>query len=91
MDESDKVLCFRDLRVYQAARECARQMFKLSKRFPVEERYALTDQIRRAARSVHANIAEGWKKRRYPASFVSKLTDADSEAGEVQSWYPLNR
>jgi four helix bundle protein len=77
---------FRDLRVYQAARSASLEIFVLSKKFPPEEKYSLTDQIRRAARSVSANIAEGWKKRRYPASFVSKLTDADSEAGEVQSW-----
>ena len=77
---------FRDLRVYTAARNGSRKIFEISKSFPREETYSLTDQIRRAARSVHANISEAWKKRRYPASFVSKLSDADTEASEVQSW-----
>ena len=86
MGESSSVVNFRDLRVYQAARQIARQIFAVSKCFPYEERYSLTDQIRRASRSVHANIAEAWRKRRYPASFVSKLSDADTEAAEVQSW-----
>jgi four helix bundle protein len=60
--------------------------FELSKRFPQDERYGLTDQLRRASRSVCANIAEAWRKRRYPASFVSKLSDADAEAAESQVW-----
>ena len=86
METSSAVQCFRDLRVYQSAREAAREIFALTKRFPVEEKYSLTDQIRRASRSVHANIAEEWRKRRYPASFISKLSDSDTEAAEVQSW-----
>lgn len=77
---------FRDLRVYQAAREGAKRIFEVSKRFPSEEKYSLTSQIRRASRSVGANIAEAWRKRRYPASFVSKLSDSDAEAAEVCAW-----
>ena len=61
------------------------RVFELSKRFPVEERYSLTDQFRRASRSVASNIAEAWRKRRYPAAFVSKLNDAEGEAAESQT------
>jgi four helix bundle protein len=66
--------------------ESAMQIFEVSKRFPSEEKYSLTDQIRRSSRSVFANIAEGWRKRRYPNAFVSKLSDADAEAAETQVW-----
>ena len=62
------------------------QIFELSKKWPAEERYSLTDQIRRSSRSVCEQVAEAWRKRRYPAHFRSKLTDADSEAAETQSW-----
>ena len=77
---------FRELQVYQGAFAAAGQMYELTKCFPVEERYSLTDQIRRSSRSICANIAEAWRKRRYPASFVSKLSDADAEAAETQVW-----
>ena len=77
---------FKDLRVYQKAREVSRAVFKLSKAFPKEEMYSLTDQMRRAARSVGAQIAEAWGKRRYEKHFVSKLTDADAEQMETQHW-----
>ncbi len=77
---------FKDLRVYQKAREVSRAVFKLSKRFPKEETYSLTDQVRRAARSVGAQISEAWGKRRYEKHFVSKLTDADGEQMETQHW-----
>lgn len=80
------VRTFRELRVYQDAFAAAREIFELTKRFPQDERYSLTSQIRRASRSVCANIAEGWRKRRYPALFVSKLSDADAEAAEVRGW-----
>jgi len=66
--------------------ESAMKIFELSKKFPKEERYSLTDQIRRASRSVCANITEAWRKRRYRAAFVSKLNDAEGEAAEVQTW-----
>ncbi len=78
--------CFRDLVVYQRAREVAQQIFELSKEFPKEEIYSLTDQGRRASRSVGAQIAEAWGKRRYEKHFISKLTDADSEQLETQHW-----
>lgn len=73
----------RDLRVYQDALASAMRVFEISKAFPVEERFSLTDQMRRSSRSVCANIAEAWRKRRYPAHFVSKLTDAEGEAAET--------
>ena len=77
---------FTDLKVYQKAADLAADIFTISKRWPAEERYSLTDQIRRAARSTGANIAEAWGKRRYEAHFVSKLTDADGENHEVEHW-----
>jgi len=77
---------FRDLDVYQDAFLAARRLYELSQEWPKVERYALTDQIRRSSRSVSANIAEAWRKRRYPKHFVSKLTDADSEAAETRAW-----
>lgn len=75
---------FRELRVYQGAFSAAMKIFVLSRSFPAEERYSLTDQIRRASRSVCANLGEAWRKRRYPAHFVSKLSDAESEAEECR-------
>ena len=77
---------FTDLKVYQKAADLAAEIFTISKRWPAEERYSLTDQIRRAARSTGANIAEAWGKRRYEAHFISKLTDADGENHEVEHW-----
>ena len=82
----ERILNFKELRVYQTAFELQQDIFEVSKQFPKEERYALTDQIRRASRSVGANISEAWQKRRYPAHFVSKLTDADGEQAETQHW-----
>jgi len=76
----------RDLEVYQMAFETAMKIFEESKSFPKEERYSLTDQVRRSSRSVCANLAEGWRKRRYEASFLSKLSDAEAEAAETQVW-----
>ena len=77
---------FKDLRVYNKAREVSQTVFRVSKTFPKEEMYSLTDQVRRAARSVGAQIAEAWGKRRYEKHFVSKLTDADAEQMETQHW-----
>jgi four helix bundle protein len=77
---------FRELRVYREAFDAAMRIFECSKAWPKEERYSLTDQIRRSSRSVCEQIAEAWRKRRYTAHFRSKLTDADSEAAETQSW-----
>ena len=76
----------RDLKVYQLAYELAMKIFEESKLFPKEERYSLTDQIRRSSRSVAANIGEGFRKRQYPKMFLSKLADADGEATETQIW-----
>jgi four helix bundle protein len=75
-----------ELEVYKMAFEAAMKIFELSKKFPVEERYSLTDQIRRSSRSVCANLAEAWRKRRYKAAFVAKLNDCESEAAETQTW-----
>jgi four helix bundle protein len=80
-----KIQSHLDLDVYQLAFESAMRIFELSKQFPKEETYSLTDQIRRSSRSVCANIAEGWRKRRYEAAFVNKLTDAEAEAAETQT------
>ena len=77
---------FRELTVYQKAFEQAMRIYELTKRFPIEERYSLTDQMRRASRSVCTNIGEAWRKRRYVAHFVSKLSDADAEATETMIW-----
>jgi four helix bundle protein len=77
---------FRDLKVYQQSRTQAQRIFKMTQTFPRDERYSLTDQIRRSSRAVKSMIAEAWAHRRYPASFVSKLTDALGEATETQSW-----
>ncbi len=77
---------FRDLRVYTLAYELAQRIFQISKRFPQEEKYSLTDQIRRASRSIPANLAEGWPKRRYQRLFVSKMIDCAGEASEVSVW-----
>jgi four helix bundle protein len=76
----------RELRVYQLAFQSALQIHELTKSFPAEERYSLTDQVRRSSRSVCANVAEAWRKRRYPKSFVSKLSNADAEAAETLVW-----
>lgn len=77
---------FRDLIVYQKSRELQREIFRLTKSFPKDETYSLTDQIRRSSRSIGANIAEAWAKRRYEKHFTSKLTDSDGEQMETQHW-----
>lgn len=77
---------FRDLKVYQSAFEAAKAIYHISKKFPKEETYSLTDQIRRSSRSVCANIGEGYRKRIYPKHFTSKMTDADGEATETSIW-----
>ncbi|MBD1918263.1 MULTISPECIES: four helix bundle protein [Cyanophyceae] len=80
------VRSYRDLEVYQVAFATAMEIFEVSKRFPVEERYSLTDQIRRSSRSVCANLGEAWRKRRYQAAFVAKISDCQAEATETQIW-----
>jgi four helix bundle protein len=77
---------FKDLRVYAKANDVSREVFRLTKIFPKEEMYSLTDQFRRSARSVGAQIAEAWGKRRFEKHFISKLTDADAEQLETQHW-----
>ena len=86
MTELNHAKSFRDLVVYQKAKKVSRKIFEISKGFPKEETYSLTDQIRRASRSIGAQIAEAWAKRRYERHFVSKLTDADAEQMETQHW-----
>jgi len=81
-----KIRSHTDLEVYQKAMDAAMQVFALSGSFPAEERYAMRDQIRRSSRSVCANLAEAWRKRRYEAAFISKLSDAEAEAAETQTW-----
>jgi four helix bundle protein len=81
-----EVKSFRDLYVYQNSLEVAMEIYEISKLFPVEEKYSLTDQIRRSSRSVCANIGEAWRKRRYKAAFISKLNDSEGEAAETQVW-----
>ena len=76
----------KDLRVYQSAYALAMDIFQLSKVWPSEEKYSLTDQIRRASRSVCTNLREAWAKRRYEAHFISKLTDSDGENSETDTW-----
>ena len=80
------VKSFRELEVYKMARQLSKDIFNLSKSFPKEEMYSLTDQVRRSSRSVGAQIAEAWGKRKYEKHFVSKLTDADGEQLETQHW-----
>ena len=84
------VKSFRSLEVYKEARLLSKEIFEITKSFPKEERYSLTDQIRRSSRSVGAQIAESWGKRRYEKHFISKLTDADSEQLETQHWIEVS-
>src|SRR5882757_6020165 len=83
---SQAIRGFTDLIVWQKARQLGLRVFELSQSWPAVERYALTDQIRRSSRSVGANIAEAWGKRRYEAAFVAKLVDSDAEAHETEHW-----
>ncbi len=85
-EKKKQIVKHTDLEVYQKAFAAAMQIFELSKTFPAEERYSLTDQARRSSRSVCANLAEAWRKRRYPANWISKLSDCEAEAAETQIW-----
>jgi four helix bundle protein len=80
-----------DLRLYQRAFELASEVYELSKTFPREEQFSLTNQIRRSSRSVCANLAEAWRKRRYKAAFVAKLSDCEAECAETQTWIEFAR
>ncbi len=86
MGDLPHAMSFEDLQVYRKTHEATQAIFDLTKTFPKEETYALTDQIRRSSRSIGAQIAEAWGKRRYVKHFVSKLTDADAEVQETQHW-----
>ena len=81
-----KIYQYEELNVYKLAFELQQEIFLLTKSFPKEELYSLTDQIRRSSRSIGANVAEAWQKRRYVAHFISKLTDSDSEQAETRHW-----
>ena len=82
----ERIRNHKDLRVYQLAYEAALEIHQLTKNFPPEEKYSLTDQIRRSSRSVCANLAEAYRKRLYPKNFISKLSDSQSESGETLVW-----
>src|SRR5690606_30848049 len=82
----EKIKTHKDLRVYQLSFKTGMEIFKISKSFPKEERYSLTDQIRRSSRSVSGNLAEARRKRKYPKAFAAKLSDAEGEAAETQVW-----
>lgn len=84
--EKKVIQSHRELEVYRMSFDVAMKIFELTKQFPVEERYSLTDQIRRSSRSVCSNIAEAWRKRRYEAAFISKLNDSEAESAETQTW-----
>jgi four helix bundle protein len=82
---------YRDLNVYSVAYQVALEIHEVTKRYPKEEKYSLIDQIRRSSRSVPANLAEAWKKRRYEKAFISKLIDCAGEAGETEVWLDFSR
>jgi four helix bundle protein len=87
----ESIRSHKELRVYQAAMDAAMRIFELTESFPSEERYSMVDQMRKSSRSVCANIAEAWRKRRYPKSFVSKLNDSEGEAEETRVWLEFAR
>jgi len=82
---------FKKLKVYRLAFQCAGEIFEMTKSFPKEEKYSLTDQIRRSSRSICANIAEGYRKRIYPSHFKSKISDSDAECSETIVWLDFSR
>ncbi len=85
----ERINSYKELHVYQNAMDAAMEIFELTKSFPAEEKYSMVDQIRRCSRSVCANLSEAWRKRRYKAAFISKLSDLETEAGEVQVWLEI--
>ena len=85
-NNTSRIQNVRELNVYKKAFDAAMEIFYLSKLFPADEKFSLTDQIKRSSRSVCANLAEGWRKRKYKAVFFNKLTDSGQEAGETQTW-----
>lgn len=91
MRNTPRIRSHRDLRAWQEAIDLATEVFGCTKAFPDEERFSLTDQIRRSSRSVAANLSEAWRKRRYEAAFVSKLNDSEGEAAETQTHLEIAR
>jgi len=87
----ERINSYKELRVFQNSMNAAMTIFQLTKQFPTEEKYSMVDQIRRSSRSVCANMAEAWRKRRYKAAFIAKLSDAESEACETQVWVEFAR
>jgi four helix bundle protein len=87
----EKINSYKDLRVFQNGMDAAMIIFEISKEFPSEEKYSMVDQMRRSSRSVCTNLAEAWRKRRYRAAFIAKLSDAESEACETQVWIEFAR
>jgi four helix bundle protein len=87
----DRINSYKELRVFQNGMDAAMKIFEITKRFPAEEKYSMVDQMRRSSRSVCANLAESWRKRRYKAAFIAKLSDAESEACETQVWIEFAR
>ncbi len=87
----EKINSYKELRVFQTAMDTAMKIFEITKEFPSEEKYSMVDQMRRSSRSVCANLAEAWRKRRYRAAFIAKLSDAESEACETQVWIEFAR
>jgi len=87
----EKIGSYKDLHVFKNGMDAAMKIFHLTKSFPPEEKYSMVDQMRRSSRSVCANLAEAWRKRRYKAAFVAKLSDAESEACETQVWVEFAR
>lgn len=85
-NSAEKIQSVRELKVYKKSFETAMEIFRISKSFPAEEKFSLTDQIRRSSRSICSNLAEGWRKRKYKAVFLNKLTDSGQEAAETQTW-----
>ena len=86
---AERINTYKELNVYRNAMDAAMEIFELTKDFPKEEKYSLVDQIRRSSRSVCANIGEAWRKRRYQAAFISKLSDAETEACETEVWLEI--
>lgn len=91
IERKKDIASYKDLDVFQRAMRLTMEIFEATKQFPREEQYSLTDQVRRSSRSICANIGEAWRKRRYPAAFISKLSDAETEASETQVWIELAR
>jgi four helix bundle protein len=87
----ERIRTYKELRVFQNAMDAAMKIFEVTKKFPAEEKYSMVDQMRRSSRSVCANIGEAWRKRRYKAAFIAKMSDAESEACETQVWIEFAR